>query len=58
MKPPTSVFDLGRMRPIALLGLYFELYPAAERGPGTPDPMTRAGTSHLIRAILARGGTR
>jgi hypothetical protein len=54
MKAPTSVFQLGRMRYLDLLALYFQLYPATERGPGTPDPMDRAGTSALIRAILAR----
>ena len=49
---PTSVFDLGRMRHLDLLALWFTLHPQESRG-NTADPVGRLTTGHLVKAILA-----
>lgn len=53
MKPPTSVFQLGRMRHVDLLALWFQLHPSASHGRGHEDARIAAmATSQLAAAIL------
>lgn len=49
---PTSVFDLGRMRQIDLLALYFRLNPDTHEGVNARG-MGRAPAWQLIGAITA-----
>jgi hypothetical protein len=44
---------LGRMRHLDLLALYFQIRGDGDHGNSKVDPMGRASTGALVRAILA-----